>query len=92
MMRVLAIVLATLCGYCFLTFLLFVGSLVQAHRIIWACLPAWPFLAAALIVLMMIFGFWSGLGLWFGGFWVFGFFSSDQWFMVKNIFARKIAV
>ena len=91
-MRTLAIVLATVCGLCFLAFLLFAGSVVQALKVVWTCLPAWPLMAAALIVFMVIFGFWSGLGLWFAGFWIFGFFASDQWFMVKTIFARKIAV
>ena len=91
-MRISAIVLATLCGFCFLAFLLFAGSIVQAFKLVLVCLPAWPFMAATLIVFMAIFGFWSGLGLWFAGFWMIGFISSDQWFMLKTIFTRKIAV
>ncbi len=89
-MRTLLLVFASLCGFCFLGLLVFIGSVVQGFKMVRVCLPAWPFLATAMIVLMAIFGFWPGLGLWFAGFWVLGFFASDQLYMLKILFTRKI--
>ena len=91
-MRLLPAVLSVLCGFCFLVFLLVAGGVAQTYRMFWSCLPAWPFMAVALIAFVAIFGFWSGLGLWFAGLWIVGFFASGQWLMVKTLFSRKIAV
>lgn len=77
--------LLLLCGFCFLALLIFVGSLVEACKMIWACRPAWPLMLAIWLILIVSLGFWPGFGVWFFGFWMVAFVSSDQWDMIRSI-------